>query len=137
MPSATRTWLERVADVYVETRASSVNVRKALQILARNYGVCSALCEGGPALLKQFLQEGLLQRLNITFAPMIFGGAEAPTLIGPAASALLPRSIRLKLDHFEVRGKEAFAVYTVKARKKLASGRQASKLSIPHDRTKS
>ena len=137
MPEATATWLECVADVYVEPRANCVNIRKALQILARNYGVRSALCEGGPALLKQFLQEGLLHQLNITFAPVIFGGAEAPTLIGPAASALLPRSVRLKLDHFEVRGKEAFAVYTVKARKKLASGRQASKLSIPHGRTKS
>jgi 2,5-diamino-6-(ribosylamino)-4(3H)-pyrimidinone 5'-phosphate reductase len=137
MSRATRTWLERLADVHVEPRGKSVNIRRALQTLASTYGVRSALCEGGPALLKQFIQEGLLHRLNITFAPVIFGGSEAPTLLGPATSALLPRSFPLKLDQFEVRGKEAFAAYSVKTRKKLAFGRQASELSIPHGRTKS
>ncbi len=123
MPVATRAWLERLAHVHIEPRAHRVNLHRALQVLARNYGVRSALCEGGPALLKQFLVAGLLNRLNISFAPVIFGGADAPTLLGPAAKSLLPRSVPLKLESFETHGGEAFAVYAVKQRRKLASGR--------------
>lgn len=123
MPAATRSWLEQIADVHVEPHGRRVNLRGALRILARNYGVRSAVCEGGPTLLRNFLEEGLLDRLNITIAPVIFGGADAPTLLGPAAQALLPRSLQLKLESVETSDGEAFAVYSVNKRKKLASGR--------------
>ena len=123
MPNATRVWLENIADVQVEPRGRSVNIRNAMEILARNYGVRSAVCEGGPTLLRAFLDEGMLNRLNITFAPVIFGGAEAPTLFGPAGTALLRRSVPLKLENFETHGGEGFAVYSVKNSKKFASGR--------------
>ncbi|MFM8229937.1 MAG: hypothetical protein ACKOAL_01815, partial [Chthoniobacterales bacterium] len=50
-------------------------------------------------------------KLHITFAPVIVGGADAPTLLGPARTSLLRRSIPLRLQSFRPIGGEAFATY--------------------------
>lgn len=112
MPVSTRRWLEKVADVHIEPRARSVDVRRALSILARDYGVRAALCEGGAELFRSLVVAGLVRRLHVTFAPIVIGGADAPTLLGPARSSLLPRSIPLRLQSFRQVGVEGFATYT-------------------------
>lgn len=111
MPAATRRWLEKVADLRLEPRAKRVDLRRMLKILARDYGVCSVLCEGGADLFRSLVQAGLVRKLHITFAPVIIGGAEAPTLLGPARSSLLRCSIPLRLRAFRPIGAEAFATY--------------------------
>jgi hypothetical protein len=63
---------------------------------------------------------GLLLRVVV---PLIFGGAEASTLLGPAASSTFSCSVPLKLEHFETAGREAFATYAIGRRKKLAFSR--------------
>jgi len=113
MPAATRRWLEKLADVRTTGRGKKVDVRKALALLARDYGVRSALCEGGGELLRSFVEAGLLRRLHVTFAPVVIGGADAPTLLGPAGTSLLRRSIPLRLQAFRRIGSEAFAAYIV------------------------
>jgi 5-amino-6-(5-phosphoribosylamino)uracil reductase/2,5-diamino-6-(ribosylamino)-4(3H)-pyrimidinone 5'-phosphate reductase len=90
-----------------------VDVRRALGVLADDYRVRSAVCEGGPGLLKSLLEAGLLDRLHVTFAPLVFGGAAAPTLLGPAADGLLRASVPLRMETCEVAGDEAYAVYRV------------------------
>jgi riboflavin-specific deaminase-like protein len=124
MPSRIRSWLEQVADVRVEPRAKQVDLRRALRVLAEDYKVHRAVCEGGPTLLRGLLEAGLLHRLHVTLAPVIFGGAEAPTLRGPAGAGLLGKSVRLGLESVWVEGGEAFATYKVAARRKLASARR-------------
>lgn len=116
MPGARRRALERRADVRIEKRARTVDVAKALAVLAGEYGVRDAVCEGGPTLVRDMLKKNLVGRLHITFAPLIFGGSAAPTLLGPACRALLPRSIPLRLEGFEVVEGEAFASYLVGSR---------------------
>ena len=112
MPAARRRRLERLADVRVEKRgARRVDLAKALAVLADEYGVRDAVCEGGPTLVRAMLQERLIDRLHVTFAPLVFGGREAPTLIGPADRATLPRSIPLRLEALEIVAGEAFASY--------------------------
>ena len=113
MPAVTRRWLESVADVHVESRSKTVEVRRALQILARDYSVRSALCEGGAELFRSLIQARLVRTLHVTFAPIVIGGADAPTLLGPAHSSLLKKSIPLRLEKFSQRGSEAFATYRV------------------------
>jgi riboflavin-specific deaminase-like protein len=113
MPAATRRWLDQVADVRVGGRGGAVDVRRALGVLADDYRVRSAVCEGGPGLLKSLLEAGLLDRLHVTFAPLVFGGAAAPTLLGPAADGLLRASVPLRMETCEVAGDEAYAVYRV------------------------
>ena len=113
MPAATRRWLEKMADVRTAARGQKVDVRKALALLARDYGVRTALCEGGGELLRSFSEAGLLWKIYITFAPVVIGGADAPTLLGPARTSLLRRSIPLRLEAFRRIGSEAFAAYIV------------------------
>ena len=113
MPAATKRWLEKVARVHVEPRGKTVNPQLALQILARDYGVRSALCEGGAELFRALVEAGLVQTLHVTFAPVIIGGADAPTLVGPAPTSLLAQSIPLHLESFAPRGGEVFATYRV------------------------
>jgi riboflavin biosynthesis pyrimidine reductase len=113
MPAATRRWLEKMADVRTAARGQKVDVRKALALLARDYGVRTALCEGGGELLRSFVEAGLLRKIYITFAPVVIGGADAPTLLGPARTSLLRRSIPLRLEAFRRIGSEAFAAYIV------------------------
>ncbi|MFM8888130.1 MAG: RibD family protein, partial [Chthoniobacterales bacterium] len=79
MPAATRLWLENVADVRLEPRAKRVDLRRAMAILARDYGVRSVLCEGGAELFRALAESRLVDKLHITFAPVIIGGANAPT----------------------------------------------------------
>lgn len=119
MPASTKQWLEKVSRVYIEPRGQAVNPNHALRILARDYGVRSALCEGGAELFRSLVQAGLVQTLHVTFAPMIIGGAEALTLLGPAQSSLLARSIPLRPESFAPRGGEVFATYRVAAESKL------------------
>ena len=122
MPVARRRNLERLADVRVETRKRSVDLAEALSVLADEYGVRDAVCEGGPTLVRAMLEKRLIDRLYVTFAPMIFGGRQAPTLLGPADCAGLPRSIPLELDALELVGGEAFASYRVRRAGRKSGG---------------
>lgn len=111
MPAATRRWLDKIADVRIEPRGKSVDPRRALQILAKDYGVRSALCEGGAELFRSLVDARLVRELHVTFAPLVIGGEDAPTLLGPARTSLLPRSIPLRLKKFRQEGDEVFASY--------------------------
>lgn len=113
MGVATRRWLEKFAMVYVEPRAKKVNLRRLLEILSRDHGVRSAWCEGGGEVFRAFLKQGLMDTLHLTILPVVMGGANAPTLLGPAHSSLLPHSIPLRLQSFQQRGDKALATYRV------------------------
>ena len=119
VPASTKSWLQKVARLHIEPRAKTVDLRSALRILARDYGVRSALCEGGAELFRSLVQAGLVQTLHVTFAPVIIGGADAPTLLGPAHSSLLKRSVVLRLEKFSRRASETFATYRVASGSKL------------------
>lgn len=114
MPVSTRRWLDRVADLRIEARAGQVNLRRAMDVLSIEYGVRTVVCEGGATLLHGLVADGLLDRVHITIAPVIFGGADAPTLLGPAKAALLPNSVPLHLEKMEVVDGECFATYAVR-----------------------
>lgn len=123
MPRATRGWLEKFADVRLAPRSRTIEMREVLAVLGRDYGSGTVVCEGGPTLLKALVEARLLDRLYLTIAPLIFGGAGAPTLLGPAARSVLPRSVPLRMEDFEVSEGEAFATYRVGAGRKSASAR--------------
>jgi riboflavin biosynthesis pyrimidine reductase len=63
------------------------------------------------------LQEDLVDQLNLTIAPYLFGGANAPTLTG-LSKEFLPRSIRCTLTEMRTVGEECFLVYRVRHRRK-------------------
>lgn len=61
---------------------STVPLRAALAILRADYGVKSLVCEGGGELLRSLAAEDLIDEIHLTIAPVVFGGAQAPTLLG-------------------------------------------------------
>ena len=86
-------------DVYLDD-SEKVNLPKALESL-KQIGVERLMVEGGATLNYELLRLGLVDEVNAFVAPMIFGGADAPTM---AAGPGLERSeaIPLKLVNAEV-----------------------------------
>jgi 5-amino-6-(5-phosphoribosylamino)uracil reductase len=96
--------------------ARTVDLRWMLQQLRRDYGVRTVACEGGAALFRSLLEKDLVDQLNLTIAPYLFGGANAPTLTGPSKE-FLPRSIRCALTGMRTVGEECFLTYRIKHRR--------------------
>lgn len=85
-------------DVYVDD-SDKVKLPKALETL-KQIGVERLMVEGGATLNFELLRLGLVDEVTAYVAPMVFGGASAPTL---AAGPGLERSeaVPLKLVHAE------------------------------------
>ncbi len=56
----------------------SVDLAWMLQQLRSEFEVQSIACEGGAALFRALLELDLVDQLNLTIAPYLFGGAERP-----------------------------------------------------------
>jgi 2,5-diamino-6-(ribosylamino)-4(3H)-pyrimidinone 5'-phosphate reductase len=84
-----------------------------LQQLRAQYKVRSVACEGGAALFRSMLQLGLVDQLNLTIAPFLFGGGGAPTLTG-SSTDFLPASVHCCLTDMRVVGDECFLTYRIK-----------------------
>jgi len=111
MPRRTREQLREKATIYL-SQASRVDLRWMLQELRYDYKVKHVACEGGPALFRSLLEQGLVDQLNLTIAPFLFGGKNAPTLTGTTID-FLPRSVRCSLKEMRVIGDECFLTYRV------------------------
>ena len=113
MPQRIREQLRQKATLYL-SQARRVDLRWMLQELRYDYNVKHVACEGGPELFRSLLEEGLVDQLNLTIAPFLFGGKDAPTLTGTSLD-FLPRSVRCSLKEMKVVGDECFLTYRVRA----------------------
>jgi riboflavin-specific deaminase-like protein len=93
-----------------------VDLREMLGILRRDYKVRRVACEGGPILFRSMLGLGLIDELNLTIAPYLFGGAEAPTLTG-LSKDFLPKSVQCVMKNMRVVGDECFLTYRISKRR--------------------
>ena len=84
-----------------------------LQLLRGEYKVRRVACEGGAELFRSLLELKLVDQLNLTIAPYIFGGKDAPTLTGRGAD-FLPASVRCSLKEMRTVGDECFVTYRLK-----------------------
>ena len=94
----------------------SVDLREMLRILRRDYNVRRVACEGGPTLFRSMLERGFVDELNLTIAPYLFGGDEAPTLTG-LSKDFLPASVQCTMKDMRVTGDECFLTYRVKTKR--------------------
>src|SRR5256885_589326 len=94
-----------------------VDLTWMLQQLRRDYGVRTVACEGGATLFRALLEHDLVDQLNLTIAPYLFGGATAPTLTG-LSKDFLPRSVRCTLTEMRTVGEECFLTYRIKRRRR-------------------
>jgi riboflavin-specific deaminase-like protein len=111
MPIKARERLRKKATLYL-SQARQVNLRWMLQELRNDHKVKYVACEGGPILFRSLLEQGLVDQLNLTIAPYLFGGRNAATLTGVSFD-FLPRSVRCSLKEMRVVGDECFLTYRV------------------------
>ena len=109
MPAATRLALNGKAQLHL-AEAPLVDLREMLELLGRQYGVRRVVCEGGPGLFRSLLELGVVEELNLTFCPCIFGGETASTLTG-VAGEFLSSAKEYHLEESEVIGEECFVRY--------------------------
>ncbi|MEO8438698.1 MAG: RibD family protein [Spartobacteria bacterium] len=93
--------------------ARSVNLRQMLLVLRTEYGVRRVACEGGAELFRGLLELQLVDQLNLTIAPYVFGGEAAPTLTGRSRD-FLPESVRCSLVEMRTVGEECFLQYRLR-----------------------
>ncbi|MBV9227741.1 MAG: dihydrofolate reductase family protein [Chloroflexi bacterium] len=72
----------KVIEPVGDDTANGVSPRGLLALLAREYGVRTALYEGGPTLLASFLTEHLVDELFLTLAPQLAGRSAASYRLG-------------------------------------------------------
>src|SRR5262245_22197227 len=91
MPSKNQEAWRKTATLHL-TGAREVDLAAMLKTLRNQYKVRTLACEGGPTLFRALLERDLVDQLNLTIAPYMFGGAKAPTLTG-LSTEFLPASV--------------------------------------------
>ena len=112
MPRKIQEALREKATLHL-TKSRHVDLAGMLRTLRKNYKVRTLACEGGPTLFRALLERGLIDQINLTIAPYLFGGANAPTLTG-LSKDFLPHSVRCSLIDMRVVGDECFLTYRVR-----------------------
>ena len=112
MPRKTQATLGKKATLHL-AESDDVDLAEMLRILRSQYHVRTIACEGGPTLFRSLLERGLVDQLNLTIAPYMFGGARAPTLTG-LSKEFLPASVHCRLIDMWVVGEECFLSYRIR-----------------------
>lgn len=93
--------------------APRVDLTWMLQQLRSEYKITSVACEGGATLFRSLLEADLVDQLNLTIAPYLFGGGGAPTLTC-LSKDFLPRSLHCSLTEMRSIEDECFLTYRIK-----------------------
>jgi riboflavin-specific deaminase-like protein len=112
MPMKNQQALRKNATLHL-TSAREVDLAAMLKTLCDQYKVRTLACEGGPTLFRSLLEQDLVDELNLTIAPYIFGGGKAPTLTG-LSKEFLPASVDCSLIEMRTVGDECFLTYRIK-----------------------
>jgi riboflavin biosynthesis pyrimidine reductase len=112
MPQKYRIALQSKATLHLSD-AEHVDLPIMLATLRNKYKVRRLACEGGPTLFRALLERSLIDQLNLTLAPYMFGGAKAPTLTG-VSRKFLPASVPCSLIDMRTVGDECFLTYRIK-----------------------
>lgn len=111
MPAELRGPLAEKATLHLHP-GKRVDLHEMLRTLRKEHGIKRLVCEGGAQIFRALIETGLIDELNLTITPRIFGGKGAPTLTGLAGN-YLPASTRLQLREFSPVEGECFLRYTV------------------------
>jgi riboflavin-specific deaminase-like protein len=114
MPLKNQEALRKTATLHL-TAMKEVDLATMLKTLRDQYKVRTLECEGGPTLFRSLLEKGLVDQLNLTIAPYMFGGRNAPTLTGLSKN-FLPASVHCLLVDVRTLGDECFLTYRIKSR---------------------
>jgi riboflavin-specific deaminase-like protein len=115
MPRRYREALAEKAALHL-TDTEHVDLAAILNTLRDKYKTRTIECEGGPTLFRSLLKHDLVDQLNLTVAPYMFGGADAPTLTG-LSKDFFPMSVHCRLIGMHVVGDECFLTYRIKRKR--------------------
>src|SRR6478735_8447948 len=119
MPLKNQEALRKKATLHL-TGDTEVDLAAMLKTLRNQYNIRTLACEGGPTLFRSLLERGLVDQLNLTIAPYMFGGAKAPTLTG-LSKEFLPGSVHCSLIEMRTVGDECFLTYRIKHQRRRRS----------------
>jgi 2,5-diamino-6-(ribosylamino)-4(3H)-pyrimidinone 5'-phosphate reductase len=105
--------LRSLADEVKVFGDKEIDLPAALRWLREKWKVKRLLCEGGGALHGTMVRAGLINELNLTICPKIFGGRDAPTFADNGHGVKLIDATPFKLKSAKRVGDELFVVYTV------------------------
>jgi riboflavin-specific deaminase-like protein len=111
MPDAVRSALAPLADLHF-SQSAELDLAEVLIVLRKDYDVRTVVCEGGPTLFRSLVEIGAIDELRITMGPVVFGGAQAPTLTG-VSPEFFPHPVHLTVQSMEVLGQECYLSYRV------------------------
>ena len=120
MPRRCQLALREKATLHL-TEERTVDLARMLQELRSEYRVRRVACEGGAELFRSLLELELVDQLNLTIAPYIFGGRGGPTLTGRSFEFLKNGSIRCLLREMRVVEEECFLKFSLRYPEKTRS----------------
>lgn len=105
--------LRVVADEVKICGNCAIDFNFAFRWLREKWQVKRLLCEGGGEINDALFASGLVNELNLTICPIIFGGQNAPTIADGHGCQTLSLASRLHLKSLRRVGAELFLVYDV------------------------
>jgi riboflavin-specific deaminase-like protein len=103
--------LQSLADEVKVLGKTEIDFPAALPWLRAKWKVKRLLCEGGGELNAALFAAGLVDEVNLTISPVIFGGRTAPTLADGPGVQRLADAARLRLVSLKRAGEDLFLVY--------------------------
>ena len=105
--------LRRVADEVKIFGDDELDFPAALAWLREKWKVKRLLCEGGGEVNGSLFRAGLVDEIYQTHCPLIFGGANAPTMADGRGVDAVADATKLRLKSLKRIGSELFLVYRV------------------------
>ena len=104
-------WLQELADDVKIFGETEINFRAALIWLRTKWNVNRLLCEGGGELNDALFRAGLVDEINLTICPKIFGGRNAPTIAEGIGFSRLADAAKFELTSIKRKKGELFTVF--------------------------
>ena len=91
---------------------TEINFHAALIWLRTKWNVKRLLCEGGGELNDAMFRAGLVDEINLTICPKIFGGRGAPTIAERIGFSKLADAEKFELTSIKRKKSELFTVFS-------------------------
>ena len=104
--------LRKLTDEVKVCGQTEINFRATLRWLRAKWGVQRLLCEGGGKLNDAIFRVGLVDEINLTICPQIFGGRTAPTMADGLGFKKLALAGKFELTSQNAKKGELFTVFS-------------------------